>query len=320
MHPVRAVGMAIYTYAELEKRLNSIWEWLQALELWLGHGYAEYGFVMRGKESARIWKATPTNRARLYERLQNEQPWYLLNLGWPAGTLHTFPSLTKGMSVALKSEPPPKRRMERYRTPSYLSVILHPDVFTLSNTGMEGLLKLGQQAWQLCDGAYGFIDVETGIPLHDHLLRNIDHLHGSLVPPEYDQEFRKWQDIMPNLNQRVWKAYWGNFLCQEHLQRLGGVQEMRRADPRYRLLPEYLETSWRQGRERLQACACFHELRDLANGGVLLTLSASPLDWFDAMVQNRRVQLQDVLGHLALGPWDDDTLPLDTGQVSVSLS
>jgi hypothetical protein len=189
--------------------------------------------------------------------------------------------------------------------PSYMALIAHPEVLMQSTTGVAGFLDLGARAWQIVNGVYGFIDVETGVSLQDDILRNFAHLFDSTVPPKYHQEFRKWQDLMPKLDKRVWKAFWGNFLGAEHLRQLGGIQEMRRADPRYRLLPEYLERAYQQGVERLRACDCYHEWRDLANGGVLLTLSASPLDALEVPVQARRARLQKALGQLAIGPWDD---------------
>lgn len=190
--------------------------------------------------------------------------------------------------------------MESYRTPSYIYLQVHPEVLVRSPGGISGFLDLGMQAWAIVDGVYGFIDVETGIPLQDAISRNAFHLFDSTVPPEYHREFRKWQELMPRLDKRVWKAFWGNFLGAEHLQELGGIRELRRADPLYRILPEYLEQAYQQGIRRLRESNGYHEWRELAKGGVLLTLSASPLEWFEKEVQERRVKLQEALEPIAL--------------------
>jgi hypothetical protein len=296
--------MVIYTYTVLEEHLEALWGWLHHVEHWSNQSFAEFGFDSHAKESHRVWKATAKNRVNLYQRLQVEQPWSILNLAWPAGTLRSSPFRMKGMDVAVVSRPQPRRGSESYRVPSCLYVEVHPTVLVHSTTGVSGFLSLGIQAWQIVEGVYGFIDIETGIPLADDISRNAIHLFESTVPPEHHQEFRKWQDLMPHLDKRVWKAFWGNFLGAEHLRQLGGIQEMRRADPRYRLLPEYLEKAYQQGVERLQACSCVSEWFDLANSGVLMTLSSSPLDWFAPEVRMRQDRLQETLGELALGPWD----------------
>lgn len=298
MTGIRAVGMVIYTYGVLEERLDPLWDWLQRVEAWSGQRYAEFHFSPRAKHSLRVWKATPKNLANLYHRLQVEQPWFVLNLGWPRGTLDSV--VPQGVFVSVGSEPQPERGTESYRRPSYIYLEVTPEVLLQSTTGISGFLDLGIQAWEIADGVYGFIDVETGIPLQDNISRNVAHLFDSTVPPEYHREFRKWQELMPKLDKRVWKAFWGNFLGAEHLRQLGGVQEMRRADPLYRLLPEYLEQAYQQGIERLRACDCYEEWRELAGGGVLLTLSSSPLDVLDPRVQERQRRLQAVLEPIAL--------------------
>lgn len=300
MTEIKAVGMVIYTYTVVEERFENLWSWLQRIEQWSGQSFAEFGFSPQAKESLRIWKATAKNRANLYQRLQVEQPWSVLDFGWPAGTLRSAPSKTKGLDVAILSSPQPWHNSGDYRRPSYIYLEVHPEVLMQGTTRVSGFLDLGMQAWEIVDGVYGFIDVETGIPLQDNVSRNAIHLFDSTVPPEYHREFRKWQELMPKLDKWVWKAFWGNFLGSEHLRQLGGIQEMRRADPLYRLLPEYLEQAYQQGIERLQACGCYEEWRELASGGILLTLSPSPLDWFDSGVQERRKQLQAVLEPVAL--------------------
>lgn len=298
MSGIRAIGMVIYTYGILEERLDPLWDWLQRVEAWAGQRYAEFDFEPRAKESLRVWKATPKNLANLYHRLQVEQPWFVLNLGWPRGSLRA--TSPQGVFVSVASEPQPKRGGESYRTPSYVYLEVTPEIIRQSATGVSGLLDLGIQAWAIADGVYGFIDVETGIPLQDNISRNVAHLFDSTVPPEYHREFRKWQELMPRLDKRVWKAFWGNFLGAEHLQELGGIRELRRADPLYRILPEYLEQAYQQGIRRLRESNGYHEWRELAKGGVLLTLSASPLEWFEKEVQERRVKLQEALEPIAL--------------------
>ncbi len=298
MGTIRAIGMVIYTYAVLEERLEALWEWLHRVEAWSGQPYAEFNFSSRTKESLRVWKATDKNKAMLYHRLKTEQPWSYLHLGWPRGILRN--TGIKGLYVAVNSRPQPDRGGESYRRPSYVYLEVHPDVLNQSTTGVPGFLDLGVQAWHIIEGVYGFIDVETGIPLQDNLFRNAMHFFDSTVPPAYHPEFRAWQDLMPLLHRRVWKAFWGNFLGPEHIRQLGGLQALRRADPLYRLLPEYLEQAYRQGIERLRACACYETWRELTGGGVLLTLSPSPLDWFDPAVQERQRRLQTVLEPVAL--------------------
>ncbi len=306
MKEIRVIGMVIYTYAILEERLEELWNWLKRVEEWSGQPYAEFHFSSRAKQSLRVWKATERNRAKLYDRLHAEQPWFVLDFGWPRGALDNVLSKTKGLDVALRSRPQPSRGGESYRSPSYIWLGMHPEVLIQSSTGVSGLLELGVQAWEIIDGVYGFIDVETGIPLRDDILRNAIHLFDSTVPKEYEMEFLLWVHARSELDKRVWKAFWGNFLGAEHLRQLGGIEEMRRADPLYRRLPEYLEQAYQQGRARLRESSCYHEWRDLAHGGVLLTLSESPLDWFEKQVQERKACLQEVFGQVALGPWDYD--------------
>jgi len=306
MKEIRVVGMVIYTYAKLEERLEELWNWLKRVEEWSGRPYAEFNFSSRTKESFRIWKATEKNRTSLYRRLHVEQPWSDLHLGWPQGTLQSSVSKTRGLYVAVGSSFQQLHGGESYRSPSDIYLGVHPDVLAHSTTGVSGLLELGMQAWEIIDGVYGFIDVETGIPLRDDILRNAIHLFDSTVPKEYEMEFLLWVHARSELDKRVWKAFWGNFLGEEHLRQLGGIEEMRRADPLYRRLPEYLEQAYQQGRARLRESSCYHEWRDLAHGGVLLTLSESPLDWFEKQVQERKACLQEVFGQVALGPWDYD--------------
>jgi hypothetical protein len=296
MNEIRAIGMVIYTYERLEERLDPLWDWLHHVEQWANRSYAEFDFVPRGKQSLRVWKATHQNRTKLYQRLQTEA-WFSFSLGWPRGALRIS---SPPLYVCVTSRPQPERGMESYRTPSYVYLQANPDVIQASTGGVEGFVRLGIAAWEIVEGVYGFIDVETGIPLQDDIFRNAIHLFDSTVPPEYHREFRAWQELMPKLDKRVWKAFWGNFLGAEHLRQLGGIQELRRADPLYQLRPEYLAQAYQQGKELLRASKSYVGWYELAGGGVLLTLSASPLEWFEKEVQERRERLQAVLAPIAL--------------------
>lgn len=300
MSEIQTVGMVMYTYAILEEYLDDLWNWLRDVESWSGQPCVEFHFASRAKESSRVWKATAENRTKLYHRLRTEQPWLGIDFGYPAGTLKQGSFATKGIYVSVVSREQPVRGMERYRIPSYIYIEVHPQVLSESVTGVSGLLDLGEQIWRISEGVYGFIDLQMNIPLQDNILRNAAHLFDSTVPPKYHDEFRKWQELMPLLDRRTWKAFWGNFLGAEHLRRLGGIEDMRRADPRYRLLPEYLEQAYQKGVDRLRACDCWERWQALSDGGVLLTLSPSPLDWFAPQVQDRRKRLQAALGAVAL--------------------
>jgi hypothetical protein len=190
-------------------------------------------------------------------------------------------------------------------------MIAAPQVLARSQAKPSRILELGALLWQVVNGVYGFIDVDTGVPLRDDLFRNIDFLYSNLLPPEHAPEFRMWQQLMHCLNRRVWKAFWGNFLGDEHLQEMGGVRDMQRADPRYRRLPEYEEAARQAALLRLRACP--GQQRALANRGVLVTLSDSPLDWFDPDMPQRVDLLQSALGRVALGAWDGGSpSPCDT--------
>jgi hypothetical protein len=292
--------MVIYTYNMLEVHLDGLWDWLREVERWSGQPYAEFSFSPRGKALFRIWKATPKNMANLHQRLQTEQPWGTLYIGWPTGAQREWQYVTKGMYISIGSNPQPWRGGEGYRSPSEVYLEVRPDVLLEGSTGISGFVDLGMRLWETIEGVYGFIDVETGIPLQDDIHRNAIFLFDDSIPPEYHREFRKWQELMPHLDRRIWKAFWGNFLGAEHLQELGGIRELRRADPLYRLLPEYLEQAYQHGLERLRASDGYHEWRELAGGGVLLTLSASPLEWFEKEVQERRARLQEALKPIAL--------------------
>jgi hypothetical protein len=292
--------MVIYTYAVLEDHVEDLWNWVTQVERWAGHSFAEFHFSSRAKQSFRIWKGTPQNRERFYQRLQIEHPWSVFDFGWPTGELKSSPWKTKGFEIAVGSRPQPSQGSESYRRPSYVYLECHPDILNQGALGLAGFLELGTHIWRMVNGKYGFIDIETGVPLQDNISRNAIHLFDSTVPPIYHQEYRLWQRLDAQLDKRIWKAFWGNFLGAEHLRQLGGIQRMRSEDPRYRLLPEYLEQAYKEGHYQIKQCDSSCELRDLSNQGILVTLSASPLDWFEAEVQQRRELLQNILKPIAL--------------------
>jgi hypothetical protein len=85
MSQIRAVGLVVYTYGELEKSAETLWDWLQQVEEWSGEPFAEFLLAPRGRESRRVLRTTQRNLAGLYERLRSGEPWYLLALAWPKG-------------------------------------------------------------------------------------------------------------------------------------------------------------------------------------------------------------------------------------------
>lgn len=299
MQNIRAVGMVIYTYSILEQRAEELWAWMEAVERWSGKDFTTYYFVPEGKRpSKRARRLTHNERGRLPERLRTATPWYAWGVAWP--TFEEPLHLVGGIGVSVKSRPQPERGQERYRSPSYVFLEAYVDLLETSLNQVASLVSLGARLWRIIDGVYGFIDVETGVPLQDNLLRNAIHLFDSTVPPEFCTEFREWQELMPVLNRRVWKAFWGNFLGAEHLQMMGGVKDLQRADPQRRMLPEYKDQAYKAGLQKLEACDCFQRLEPLSDGGVVGYLSESPLDWFETEVQTRAEQLQSVLGELAI--------------------
>ncbi len=298
MQNMRTVGMVIYTYSTLEQRFKELWEWVEAIERWSGKSFTTYYFTPEAKRTSKAKSLTLKERERLSERLQLETPWYAWGIAWP--TIEKRLYLVGGIQITIRSRPQPERGQESYRSPSYIFLEAHVDLMESSLTQAASLVSLGTQLWRIVDGVYGFIDVETGVPLQDDLLRNSIHLFDSTVPPEFHAEFREWQKLMPVLNRRVWKAFWGNFLGAEHLEIMGGVKDLQRADPQRRMLPEYKEQAYRIGRQKLEACDCFKRFEPLSGGGVVGCLSESPLDWFEPEVQTRTSRLQATLGDLAI--------------------
>jgi len=300
MSTIRAIGLVVYTYCVLEDRLEAIWNWFQEIEAWSGHTFSEYGFSPHGKVSRRVWKATHENRMKLHDRLREEQPWYVLSFGWPAGTLNSRAHITGGVDAWLKSQRQPWKGGAAYRSPSYIAVIAHSDLFGRADSA-DGFLQLAASAWRLVDGVYGFVDVETGVPPQADLIDNFDCLVSDLIPPRYLGEFQAWQDLMPHVDRRVWKAFWGNLLGAEHLRRLGGIEELRRTDaPLRRRLPEFEEQSYQEGLRILRNCACYDRWLDLDNHGVLLAQSESPLSWYSHKGQQCRRDLDEALAKISL--------------------
>ncbi len=311
MVEIRAVGMALYTYAALEEKLDVLWSWIEAAEEWSGRPFAEYYFTTQAKSSRRFWKATPANRARLYSRLQAEQPWSGLWFGWPG--LRQEVSQSGGVWVDLMSRPQPARGT--WRRPSVVGIFTGPAVVSSDRERVPGLLSLGRQLWSITGAVCGLIDIRTDVsPLDDFRCRIYYAFGPADAPEEVRREMYLRQTTMSHLDRRVWKAFWGNFLSAEHLRQIGGIRDIRRSDPLNRLLPEYLERAYAQGRDRLRTCGGYHEWHDLSHGGVLLTLSPSPLDALQPEVHARQSLLQEALGRVALGPWD-----LEDGTADIAL-
>jgi hypothetical protein len=305
MSTINLVGMAVYTYGVLEESLDPLWQWLEAIERWSGRQYAELNYSPRYKENRKVWPATTKNRAKLLDQLRDRSPWTAIQLGWPEGAMEHFAGKTKGLNVVISSSNQLGPGMDAYRNPSYICLLVHPQALSDSTTGIAGVLDLGIQAWSIISGVYGFVDVETRIPLHDHLMRNIAHLYSNLVPKGYEREFLRWVRIGAHLDRRVWQAFWANFLGAGHMQQMGGLKRLRQGDPYSR----HEEQAYEIGKRRLQECGCSAGWYDLSNKGVLLTLSESPLNWLTPEVQTKRERLQQTFGQVAVGPWDDINLP-----------
>jgi hypothetical protein len=298
MNKIKSIGMVIYSYKVIEDRSEELWEWLENVEIWAKYKYSEFVFAPRDKESRRIWKATPKNRELLLSRMKVEKPWSVINYGWPENSLRSFPAFTRGYQVSIKSREQVWKGGEKYRTPSYVSLVVHPEILDRSS-GINDFLGLGIEAWEMIEGVYGFIDIETDAPLHDSLLRNFDHLMSNLVPDEGFQEFRRWQEISNRLNKNIWKVFWGNFLGMEHICQLGNLEA---EDNKNRSKPQITDhlNNYERGLEGLLKCNCFYDSYDLSNKGLLLTLSSSPFDWYDSNVQLKRNLLQEVLAPVAI--------------------
>jgi hypothetical protein len=296
MAEIRAIGAVIYTYGILEDTLDQLWDWLLKVEAWSGHPYEEYVFSRRGKDSHRLWKMNAKNRERLFLRLNTEKPWFLVTLSWPKDDLKTFPIKTKGIQVTIKSWGQPWKRGEGYRTPSYVSILFHPKIL-VGEIKIKELLDLCAEAWGFTNGVYGFIDIETGIPLQDNLARNIDHLMSNLVPKEHFQEFYQWVMIKPELHRKIWKVFWCNLIGAGHIRQLGGYKELRKANP-YQPESELLAVAYERGKNLL--LGDLERYLALDRGGFLFTLCDSPMDWFDDETQLKKNEMQTVFNSIAI--------------------
>lgn len=293
---VRAIGMVIYTYFGLENSLDSLWIWTKAVESWTASNFSEFYFSPRGKESKRIYLATKKNLEKLFCRLMDEEPWYLVSFGLPKGTLNNSTSNTHGVDVTWFSAPQPSKRTDASRKPSYVYIIATPDYFQKGGK-IDEFINLGVKAWEILRGVYGYIDIETLLDPNDKLMKDFGRLMSDLIPADYFQEFRQWQDLSNKLDRKLWKVFWGNFLGEGHIQQVGGLRELRRADY-YRPLPEIEKTSWEKGRQTLEGKA--YQVVDLPYQGCFLRLSSSPLDLYEKVLQTNQHPLQDVLAPISI--------------------
>lgn len=294
---IRAVGLVIYTYTTLENHLDDIWQWFQEVEKWFGLPYSELIFFPQNKRPGKVLDASQTNRKRLYNRLQKDIPWSLISFGAPKGILNSSITDDSGaIDVTIKSWPPAKHGQESYRTPSYMSIQVSPDMFH-DPQKIAGFIELGIKAWSIAEGTYGFIDLDTGIPPNDNFIRNTACILSNLIPPRYVQEFKEWQSIQSKLNKRIWKVFWGNYLSQEHIQQLGGYAELRRADY-YRPQAEILEESWQAGKKIVYEK--LSEVLELPDKGFFFKLSQTPLNWEKAEIQQKRRNFQEILSPMSI--------------------
>lgn len=294
---IRAIGLAIYTYTTLEDHLDPLWEWLHEVEEWFGIPFSELHYWPRNKRASNILNASQTNRKRLYKRLHDDMPWNLISFGTPGGILgRSIVEYPHGIDVTVFSWPTASHGLESYRYPSRLCILVNPNIF-INNQKTEDFINLGAKAWSLAEGAYGFIDIDTGIPPNDNLVRNIACLVGDLVPLEYFKEFREWQTILPALNKKIWKVFWGNYLNQGHLQQLGGYADLRKADW-FRDQAEILEESRIIGKKIVDEK--LGEMLELSDKGCFFRLSESPLNWEQKAIQLKRRGWQEVLTPISI--------------------
>lgn len=296
---IRGIGLVIYTYESLIAQINDLWEWLYQVEQWFGKSFSEYDYVSSLKSKKIIPREVSLiNQKRLYKHLLDRKSLSLLSYGRPSGVLSSYISeFPDSLVVTLSSTTNQVSHFsEAYRHPSRITIEVSSSFF--ENTGkVEELINLGVKAWSIAGGIYGFIDVDTGIPPHDNLTRNFYCIVSNLIPQEHLQEFREWQTIQPKLNKRIWKIFWGNFLSREHLQQLGGYEKLRREDW-YRPQPEIFTISQMQGKRIVE-----EKIRDvvkIANEGCFFRLSASPLDYSQPEIQQRRKFIQSVLDSLSI--------------------
>lgn len=254
LHRIHAIGMVIYTYATIEPRIEQLLDWVEDVETWQSARMYEFHFEPRSKSSQRIWRATAPNRMQLRRRLADES-WVHVLFGWGAGTIRQGPAQTGGALVTIKSRPQPPRGSERYRNPSFVYLEVHPSLLQTANQ-LAAFCRLGEKLWAIMDGCYGFIDVEANTPLHDDISRNVLHLLDSTVPQTHRQEYLAWKHIAAELDTKAWKAFWGNFLNQRHLERIGGPVHPMVHDNQLHQTP-------------------------LDPNGLLITSGSSPLEYFE---------------------------------------
>ncbi len=294
---IRAVGLVIYSYNNLEDYQEPVWDWIQKVEGWYGEPFAEFIFNPRNKRIGKVLQASPPKRNKLRNRMQNEMPWSLIYLGFPksilSGYIADFPS---GLVVSIVSYPKSSQGQEAYRHPSRLSIEVDPNIFRKPDKAAE-FISLGSHAWSIIEGIYGFIDVDTGISPNDNLARNFGCAISNLIPQEHFPEFREWQSIQPVLNKKIWKIFWGNYLSQEHIQQIGGYADLRRADW-YRPQEEIILESSKKGKLLLDK-ATENQVK-LAKGGLFFQLSNSPLSWLQPETQIKRKNIQESLASISI--------------------
>jgi hypothetical protein len=290
--PIKAIGMVIYTYAQLETFIDPILQWVQLVEDWSGRSFEAFHFDPRGKFSQRIWVANEKNRAALYQRLLQDQPWANISFGWPKGVLKSSVAAAGGLQVIIKSRQSNPQLSSNFRTPSFLYIEVNSSILLSPDTHLSGFQELAVKAWEVIGGVYGFIDVETGIPLQDDISRNALQLLDSTIPEEMTTAYQRWKDIAPLLDTRVWKPFWGNFINKEHICRIGGLRRLQAEDPFHRRLPAYIEQSYQEGIRRLQGEVSYDTWYDLADNGIGIILTTSPTDPKRIM---REQQLQIIL-------------------------
>jgi hypothetical protein len=294
---IRTIGLVIYTYNNLEDYLDPIWDWVQTIEAWYEKPFAELHFLPRNKKGGKVIEASLSNRVRLHTRLKNEKPWTLISFGYPRDILKGYlGEVSNGVVVSMLSSPKSKYGEEAYRYPSRLTIEVDPSVFRKTGKTAD-FITLGSQAWSITQGVYGFIDIDTGISPNDNLIRNFACVVSNLIPQEHLQEFKEWQAILPTLDKRIWKVFWGNYLSREHIQQLGGYADMRRSDW-HRSQSEIIVESLEKGQELLNNST--GNLIKLPNDGYFFQLSDTPLNWTQQETQIKRRNIQEIFEPISI--------------------
>jgi hypothetical protein len=169
-----------------------------------------------------------------------------------------------------------------------------------SSESISEFLDICIEIWDIWKGAYGFIDIKESSPLKDDLFRNAIHLLDDTIPEPLVPEFKAWVDIKYTLNRHIWKAFWGNFLCFEHICYLGEKAISRNKPTHTANFPRTADYFYQIGIQELQQCACVHTLQVLKNRGVLLAISQSPMQWFQSDTQKDLAKLQDTLTPISI--------------------